>query len=64
MSGETQANALVRRRESVGLVLADGDRFAGLDRLEVRSDLVDAEVLAGPAVVGDFDVEAVITLDG
>jgi hypothetical protein len=64
VAGEAHADALVGGGDGVGLVLADGDGVADLERLEGRGDFVDAELLAGVAVVDDLDVEGVVTLDG
>lgn len=64
MTGKAHADALVRSRNSLCLVLSDADRVTHLVHLEAARDLVDAEVLGGWAVVADFDVESIGTTGG
>jgi len=61
---KAHADALVRSRDSLCLVLSDSDGVAHLVHLEAARDLVDAELLGGWAVVADFDVESVGTAGG
>lgn len=64
VTGKAHADALVRSRDSLCLVLSDANRFAHLVHLEAARDLVDAELLGGWAVVADLDVESIGTAGG
>lgn len=61
VTGKAHADALVRSRDSLGLVLSDSDGLAHLVHLEAARDLVDAKVLGGWAVVANLDVEGIRT---
>lgn len=65
VAGEAHAEALVGSGDGLSAVGVNADGLALLEHLKATGDGVDAELLGGGAVVGDFDVEGVgVTLVG